>query len=57
MKVWLIETRYKDFKEYNITASYDRAEREFSTAEERNVGVIVTPFEVEDLKGVNYDRV
>lgn len=57
MTVWLIETRYKDFKEYNITASYDRAERELSTAEERNVGVIVTPFEVEDLKGVNYDRV
>lgn len=57
MKVWLIETRYKDFKEYNITTSYDRAERELSTAEERNVEVIVTPFEVEDLKGVNYDRV
>jgi len=57
MTVWLIETRHKDFKEYNITASYDRAERELSTAEERNVGVIVTTFEVEDLKGVNYDRV
>lgn len=49
MTVWLIETRYKDYTLFNVTASHDRAERELSTAEERGVDVIVTPYEVEDL--------
>lgn len=49
MTVYLIETRYDDYNEEHITASRERAQKELETAEERNVGVIVTPYEVEDL--------
>lgn len=50
MTVYLIETRYKDYNESVITASHTRALTEFNTAEEREVDVIVTPYEVEDLE-------
>lgn len=49
MDVWVIETRHKDYNEFHITASYERAMKELSTAEDRDVGVIVTPYVVEDL--------
>lgn len=49
MTVYLIETRYKDCSEFHVTASYDRAQHELNMAEVRDVGVIVTPYEVEDL--------
>lgn len=50
MTVWLIETRHKDYyTRFNVTASHERVERELSTAEEREVDVIVTPYEVEDF--------
>ena len=49
MTVWLVETRHKDYTTFYITANHERAERELSSAEERNVGVIVTPYEVEDF--------
>ena len=49
MTVWLVETRNKEYKTFYITASHNRAERDLSTAEERDVDVIVTPYEVEDL--------
>lgn len=49
MTVFMIETRYEDYNEIIITVSHERAERELSSAEERNVGVIVTPYTVEDL--------
>lgn len=50
MDVWVIETRHKDYNEFHITASYERAMKELSTAEDRDVGVIVTPYVVEDLE-------
>lgn len=50
MIVWLVETRHKDYSTSYVTVSHDRAERDLSTAEERNVDVIVTPYKVEDLK-------
>jgi hypothetical protein len=50
MTVWLVETRNKHWKSFYVTASHDRAEKDLSTAEERNVDVIVTPYEVEDLE-------
>lgn len=50
MIVYMIETRHKDYTEFVITASHERTERELATAEERDVGVIVTPYKVEDLK-------
>lgn len=49
MTVYMIETRYTDYNTFTITASHERVERELSSAEERNVGVIVTPYTVEDL--------
>lgn len=49
MTVWLVETRTKYFKAHYVTASHERAERALSTAEKRNVEVIVTPYEVEDF--------
>lgn len=49
MTVFMIETRYKEFNKIVITASYERAQNELSTAEERGVDVIVTPYEIEDL--------
>lgn len=49
MTVFMIETRHKDFNEIVITASYERAQNELNTAEERGVDVIITPYEVEDL--------
>ena len=49
MTIWLVETRYKEYTTSYITASHDRAERDLSTAEEREVDVIVTPYKVEDL--------
>lgn len=49
MIIWLVETRSKDWSTFYVTASRDRAERDLSTAEEKNVDVIVTPYEVEDL--------
>lgn len=55
MTVWLVETRHKGYSAFYVTASHDRAERDLSTAEERNVDVIVTPYEVEDLVGGKYD--
>ena len=56
MTVWLVETRHKDYTTSYVTASHDRAERDLSTAEERNVDVIVTPYEVEDLAGGKYGK-
>lgn len=53
MTVWLVETRSKDLSTFYVTASHDRAERDLSTAEERDVGVIVTPYEVENLDASN----
>lgn len=50
MTVWLVETRNKYWNLFYVTASHDRAEKDLSTAEERNVDVIVTPYEVEDLE-------
>ena len=50
MTVWLVETRNKDYVTFYVTASHDRAERDLSTAEERGVDVIVTPYKVEDLE-------
>lgn len=55
MTVWLVEIRHKDYSAFYVTASHDRAEKDLSTAEERNVDVIVTPYEVEDLVGGKYD--
>jgi hypothetical protein len=49
MTVWLVETRTKYYKSFYVTASHERAERALSMAEERNVEVIVTPYEVEDF--------
>jgi hypothetical protein len=49
MTVWLVETRTKYYKSFYVTASDERAEIALSTAEERNVEVIVTPYEVEDF--------
>ena len=49
MTVWLVETRHKEYTTSYITSSHDRAERDLSTAEERGVDVIVTPYKVEDL--------
>ena len=49
MTVYMIETRYKDYNTFIVTASHERAKKELSTAEERDVGVIVTPYDVEDL--------
>ena len=49
MTVYMIETRYTDYSTFMITASHERAERELSSAEERNVGVIVTPYTLEDF--------
>ena len=49
MTVYMIETRYTDYSTFTVTASHERVERELSSAEERNVGVIVTPYTVEDL--------
>jgi hypothetical protein len=49
MTVYLIETRYKNYTEFHVTVSHERALYEFNTAEERNVDVVVTPYEVEDL--------
>lgn len=49
MTVWLVETRHKEYTTSYITASHDRAEKDLSTAEEREVDVIVTPYKVEDL--------
>ena len=49
MIVWLVETRHKNYTTSYVTASHDRAERDLITAEERDVGVIVTPYEVEDF--------
>lgn len=49
MTVYLIETRHKDYTEFHVTASYDRAQHELNTAEVRNVDVIVTPYKVEDF--------
>lgn len=50
MTVWLVETRSKDWSTFYVTACHGRAERDLSTAEERGVGVIVTPYKVEDLE-------
>lgn len=49
MTVWLVETRNKDYKSFYVTASHDRAQHDLNTAEVRDVGVIVTPYEVEDF--------
>ena len=49
MTVYQIETRYEDYNVIVITASYARAQNELNTAESRGVGVIITPYEVEDL--------
>lgn len=49
MIVWLVETKNKEYTTSYITASLDRAERDLSTAEERDVDVIVTSYKVEDL--------
>ena len=48
MVVYQIETRYKNYKSIIITASYERTRKELDTAEE-NVGVIVTPYILEDF--------
>lgn len=56
MTVWLVETRHKNYTAFYVTASHDRADRDLSTAEEREVDVIVTPYEVEDLIGGNYEN-
>ena len=50
MTVYQIETRYKDYKSIIITASYERTRKALDTAEERNVGVIVTPYTLEDFE-------
>ena len=50
MTVYVIETRHKGYIEKVITASYARAQTELNTAEARGVGVIVTPYKVEDFK-------
>ena len=42
-------TRDKDYKSIIITASYERTRKALDTAEERNVGVIVTPYTLEDF--------
>ena len=49
MTVYLIETRHKGYTVFNVTASHERVERDLSTAEEREVDVIITPYEVEDF--------
>lgn len=49
MIVYMIEIRHKHFNEIVITASHERAQAELNTAEARDVGVIVTPYNVEDL--------
>lgn len=49
MLVYMIEIRHKHFTEIVISASYERAQAELNTAEARDVGVIVTPYNVEDL--------
>ena len=49
MVVYQIETRYKNYKSIIVTASYERTRKELDTAEERNVGVIVTPYILEDF--------
>lgn len=36
--------------EFYITASYARAQKELDTAEERNIGVIVTSYELKDAE-------
>lgn len=53
MIVYEIETRGKNYKEIIITASYERARKALDTAEERNVGVIVTPYTLEDFEGAD----
>jgi hypothetical protein len=49
MTVYQIETRYEDYNSIIITASYERARKALDTADERNVGVIVTPYALEDF--------
>lgn len=56
MTVWLVETRNKDYKAFYVTASHERAERDLSTAEERGVEVIITPYEVEDFNEESMKR-
>ena len=50
-EIWLYIklTRDKDYKSIIITASYERTRKALDTAEERNVGVIVTPYTLEDF--------
>lgn len=55
MTVYIIETRYKDYKTLVVTASKARADRELSSAEERDVGVIITPYKVEDLDEADHE--
>lgn len=49
MIVYMIEIKHKHFKEIVITASHERAQAELNTAEARGVGVVITPYNVEDL--------
>lgn len=53
MTVYTIETRYKDYNKIVVTASYERTREELASAEARGVGVIVTPYELEDWSEEN----
>lgn len=51
MIVYLVEIRHKEYNEQYITASYERTQKELKeVADKPYTGVIVTRYEVEDLK-------
>ena len=51
MIVYLVEIRHTEYNEQYITASYERAQKELKEVTDKpDTGVIVTPYEVEDLK-------
>lgn len=53
MVVYFVEIRYDGYTKNYITASKDRADKELREADKNNVGVIVTPYYVEDYLTLN----